>query len=1663
MKRKSIASQHFQRKGSGDWPGTRRGEQGDRGWVRLDCHLTRGHWRRDKSLDWRSPLTLAADAHAARLLVVATLGLVLLACNRGSEELEPPTVLVPTRASLAGAVPAGLPPRLLVGLKEDRASENWMLNSGVPWDMRYRYFNNGTNSSGFRYGWFNNYGNEGGFGQAPKGTWARAWIADADADGPYIPVITYYNLVGEAPVGENTILQKVQTPSVMNNYFTDFKFMMTIAKEFNKPILVLVEADGFGFLQKQANHNPNVYAAVRASGVPELSVLGNTVKDFGLAFLRLRQAVGADKVILGIHVSHWVGADIARGYGDIATEVQKTYDFLRHFGLSTNNVLGLQWDLLVGDPSDRDADYYRIVKGDQEHWWDPSDSAPIASRSFNRYAEWLRQWNVKSGKRWVLWQIPIGNSAHPNNNNSSLQDGSSPPHLGWKDNRPEYFFSTFVAGGANSNARLRKFADAGVIALLFGQGDPADGGSTNKNDYFPAGSSTLFMKSRAGRFLSNTAYRVDLAGGTGTPSRPAYSSSLTVNPGTLTPGQTTSITATVSNTNAAALSPAEIRISIDDEGGQNLYTKSCALSSLAAGGSATCQFNWTGPTTAGTYYVRIAVWSGPERYHWDPGAGLVTVQTAMNFSSVAIAQPARALPQSTVSITGRVNNLGATLSNAIIDIRVYDSTNARVGLGRCTGQNIAAGASADCIYNWTASPTTGSYRVGVMVLAADGSTIHHSNPNAGTIEIAAAEMAFRSSVALSATRSTPGTAVTIDATVTNTGTETLYDGIIDVQVYDANHTRVGRRSCSGRTLAPGASSTCSYTWTPDAAGVYTVTVGVFDPNWDPNYYWDNDAATINVTTSVSGPEFTSAINVSPRVVGPGGLVSITATVTNMGGTTLSGGIIDVEVYNSDQRKVGQLYCDDLSIAPGASARCVFDWSASATTGRYDIDVGVFGAGWTPLYHWNDAGASVSVEAPAYGFTSSAHLTTSSVSPGSSVTITATVNNTSASNFGNGVIDIEVFNETGHQVGQGYCTGVSISAAGSATCAYTWTAPSLSGPYRVDIGVFGSGWDPSYHWNSAATSITVLSTPSVAFTSSARASPATVVTGGSVVLDASVTNTGTATITDAIIDIEVKNAAGTKVGQGYCENVLIVPGASSNCSYNWTAPSITGSYRVTVGVFGAGWAPLHHWNDQASAISVVADSSQPPAARLTFAVIGDYGANSSNESDVARLVSSWSPDVVLTTGDNCYKNERTPGYAESVEPYYGSFYAGKTLAQSKFFPVLGNHDVDDLGVAAFTSYFNLYGNERYYDFVRGNVHFIALNNNAPSATYDGEADGYTPGSRQEQWMRGVLGSSQARWKVVYLHKPPYSTGSIHGSHRFAQWDFTGADVVIAGDDHIYERIDKGGRPYYVNGAGGSWLYDCLPDDPPHVTAEEVVYCMGNTSTNARFGAMRFTAYDTNMDVAFIDRYGGIHDPHTLHPRNERPAIFHQGTNDYTGTRDTYLRQASATTAYGSAPEVLVDGEDGAVGADINGLVRWDLSAIPRGSVVTSATIDAFVINPSSQPYEVQELTRDWSEADATWTQASATVRWAGPGATGLGDRAPAVLSTFTPNGQGFFRIPLNAWGVAVVQRWVDNPTTNFGLILSGASNVDGVDFASSENATVANRPRLVVGYTPPASP
>lgn len=229
-------------------------------------------------------------------------------------------------------------------------------------------------------------------------------------------------------------------------------------------------------------------------------------------------------------------------------------------------------------------------------------------------------------------------------------------------------------------------------------------------------------------------------------------------------------------------------------------------------------------------------------------------------------------------------------------------------------------------------------------------------------------------------------------------------------------------------------------------------------------------------------------------------------------------------------------------------------------------------------------------------------------------------------------------------------------------------------------------------------------------------------------------------------------------------------------------------------------------------AVGTDSVTPPTTTaapetpLRFAVIGDYGLAGDAEARVAQLIQSWGPDLIITTGDNNYPD----GEAETIDANIGQYYQqyifpyrgshGPGADRNRFFPTLGNHDWNTDGAQPYLDYFTLPGNERYYEFTWGPVHFFAVSSDSR------EPDGVGRSSIQAAWLQERLAASTLPWKIVYFHQAPYSSG-YHGSVDWMRWPFKewGASLVLAGHDHTYERLDIDGLPYIVNGVGGGPIY------------------------------------------------------------------------------------------------------------------------------------------------------------------------------------------------------------------------------------------------------------------
>lgn len=249
--------------------------------------------------------------------------------------------------------------------------------------------------------------------------------------------------------------------------------------------------------------------------------------------------------------------------------------------------------------------------------------------------------------------------------------------------------------------------------------------------------------------------------------------------------------------------------------------------------------------------------------------------------------------------------------------------------------------------------------------------------------------------------------------------------------------------------------------------------------------------------------------------------------------------------------------------------------------------------------------------------------------------------------------------------------------------------------------------------------------------------------------------------------------------------------------------------------------------------------------VRFAAIGDYGTGDPEEGDVAALIKGWDVDFIVTAGDNNYFN----GEAKNIDEHIGQFYHdfihpykgvyGPGSDTNRFFPALGGHDWRQPEAKPHLDYFTLPGNGRYYDIHWEPVHIFILD------SIDQEPDGVTAGSKQAAWFRTTIARSNASWKIVIIHDPPYSSGKTHGSQKHAQWPFKewGATAVISGNDHTYERLEVDGLPYFVNGLGGGRIYEF---DEEEILPESIV------RFNQDHGAMLVEASPESIRFQFITR-------------------------------------------------------------------------------------------------------------------------------------------------------------------------------------------------------------------
>lgn len=226
-----------------------------------------------------------------------------------------------------------------------------------------------------------------------------------------------------------------------------------------------------------------------------------------------------------------------------------------------------------------------------------------------------------------------------------------------------------------------------------------------------------------------------------------------------------------------------------------------------------------------------------------------------------------------------------------------------------------------------------------------------------------------------------------------------------------------------------------------------------------------------------------------------------------------------------------------------------------------------------------------------------------------------------------------------------------------------------------------------------------------------------------------------------------------------------------------------------------------------------------------------------------------PGTVFVAGDLAYPNGSDEDFAKCYQPTWGRF-------KDRTRPAPGNHEYHSDGASGYNRYFGAAAGDPtkgYYSYDLGTWHILALNSECD------EVGGCDAASPQGKWLAQDLAQRPAGCTLAYFHKPLFSSGGAHGNSPQMKplWEIlfhAGADVVINGHDHNYERFapqDPDGKldtthgiREFVVGSGGKNSHRRLGAAKPN----------SEVRNDDTFGVLKVTLHTKSYDWEFVPEEG-----------------------------------------------------------------------------------------------------------------------------------------------------------------------------------------------------------------
>lgn len=348
------------------------------------------------------------------------------------------------------------------------------------------------------------------------------------------------------------------------------------------------------------------------------------------------------------------------------------------------------------------------------------------------------------------------------------------------------------------------------------------------------------------------------------------------------------------------------------------------------------------------------------------------------------------------------------------------------------------------------------------------------------------------------------------------------------------------------------------------------------------------------------------------------------------------------------------------------------------------------------------------------------------------------------------------------------------------------------------------------------------------------------------------------------------------------------------------------------------------------------ASEINGSKFSFLAMGDSRTYVEDWHDVSIAANVNKTDFTLFMGDIVADGSVPEDWNNWFE--YGEDF----IANNLVYHSIGNHECKGNGEEVYPNVFvlpeNVNGSEYYYSFTFGNAVFICLD----SEEFETGSLGYV----QNNWLINILSeNSDKTWKIVWFHRPFYTTGSHAGEMNdkmdtwFDTFDTFGVDLIFNGHDHMYERTkpvqkngkvvseygskSEHGRCQVVCGGAGAPLYAPGSASWLETAAKKFHYCKIDIDGNN----LSFKVFDeTNTQFDALELYKNYTVSASENQVNTRINLYPNPTN-------------SEITVYGDQTEISEIRIFNLQGQDFSSFIKQkskseseiqiDLSKLPTG--------------------------------------------------------------------------------------------------------------------------------------